>query len=71
MVDFNKWLNELKSEKPELSNFITKLSPFFSESGFNSTDFEQRVNNGLKQKETEILHLLSKSNDSQAKENNN
>jgi hypothetical protein len=71
MVDFKEWLNGLKSEKPELSDFITRLTPFFSESGFNSSDFEKRVNKGLKQKENEILQLLSKPNDSQAKENIN
>jgi len=34
MTDFKPWLMQLKTEKPELSDFITKLEHFFSKTGF-------------------------------------
>jgi hypothetical protein len=53
-MDFKQWLTEVKGAKPELAEFITKLEPFISENGFNTTKFEKAVSEGLKKIETEL-----------------
>jgi hypothetical protein len=54
MTELKAWLTQLKTEKPELNNFITKLEPFFSEVGFDASKFEKAINLGLKKIETDI-----------------
>lgn len=63
MTDFKPWLTQLKTEKPELSDFITKLEPFFSETGFDSVKFEKRINIGLAKIETDISESFNPKKD--------
>jgi hypothetical protein len=43
MSDIKNWLNNAKQEKPELSEFITTVEIYFSETGFNTSEFEKAV----------------------------
>lgn len=54
MKDINNWIIDLKTEKPELNDFITKLEGFISDTGFNITKFENAVAIGLQLKEEEV-----------------
>lgn len=54
MTELKDWIAILKTEKPELNDFITKLEGFISDSGFNTAKFENAVNIGLQKKEEEI-----------------
>ncbi len=54
MIDLTDWITELKVEKPELNDFITKIEGFISETGFNIVKFEKAVDLGLKEKEEEV-----------------
>lgn len=57
-MEFNNWLNQTKIDEPELEAFITKLEPFFTDSGFKGDVFERKVTLGLKQIETEVEQAL-------------
>jgi len=54
MVELKDWITKLKTEKPELNDFITKLEGFISDTGFNATKFEKAVEIGLQKKEEEV-----------------
>lgn len=54
MTELNEWITKLKTEKPELTDFITKLEVFISETGFNAAKFEKAVETGLQKKEEEV-----------------
>ncbi len=54
MTELNEWITKLKTEKPELNDFITKLEGFISDTGFNATKFEKAVETGLLKKEEEV-----------------
>ena len=54
MIDLNNWITELKTAKPELSDFITKLEGLISDTGFNAAKFEKAVETGLQKKEEEV-----------------
>lgn len=54
MTELKDWIAILKTEKPELNDFIVKLEGFISDSGFNASKFENAVNIGLQKKEDEI-----------------
>ena len=43
-MEFKDWLTQTKTEKPDLTEFITKLDPFFTDSGFNANEFEKKAN---------------------------
>jgi hypothetical protein len=55
-MDFNDWLDQTKISKPELNEFIIKVEPMFSDSGFNGTELERRLTNGLKQIDAEFIN---------------
>lgn len=57
-MEFNNWLNQTKTEKPELSSIITKLEPFFTDSGFRGNDFERNVALGLSKIDTDVEQEL-------------
>ena len=57
-MDFKSWLALTKINEPKLSAFITKLDPFFTEIGFNGTEFERKVTNGLRKMDLDIDELL-------------
>ena len=58
MSEINDWLNTTKQEKPELSDFITLLESYFSEVGFNASDFEKRVDKDLNLMEMQVKKLF-------------
>lgn len=57
-MEFKDWLTQTKTEKPDLTEFITKLDPFFTDSGFNANEFEKKVGSGLKKVDTDIANSL-------------
>ncbi len=71
MADLKEWLIELKTEQPEISDFITKLESFISDTGFNATKFEKAVETGLKKIETDVIHSFNKEDNAENKEDNN
>lgn len=54
MAELKDWITGLKTEKPELKDFVTKLEGFISDTGFNALKFEKAVELGLKMKEEEV-----------------
>jgi hypothetical protein len=69
MTELKDWIAELKAEKPEQCDFITKLEAFISDTGFNAVKFENAVKNGLQKKEEEIIKIFKP--DAESKEDNN
>ncbi|NCC82341.1 MAG: hypothetical protein EOM04_08740 [Clostridia bacterium] len=60
-MDFSEWLSVIKKEVPELDAFISRLEPFFLDSGFNGVEFEKRVHIGIKKMEDEVdAYLIEK-----------
>lgn len=58
MSEIEDWLSITKQEKPELSDFITLLESYFSEAGFNSSEFEKAVDADLKSVEKQVRKLI-------------
>ena len=56
-MDFKNWLTQTKTNVPRLNTFITRLDPFFNDTGFNGTGFEKSVNSGIRKIETDIDEL--------------
>lgn len=54
MAELKDWITGIKTEKPELNDFVTKLEGFISETGFNAAKFENAVEIGLQMKEDEV-----------------
>jgi hypothetical protein len=69
MTELKDWITKLKTEKPELNDFITKLEGFISDNGFNTTQFERAIDKGLQLKEEEVKKTFIKNVES--KEDNN
>jgi hypothetical protein len=46
-MTFQDWLSQIKVEKKELTTFITQIEPLFTTSGFNSSEFERKINLGI------------------------
>lgn len=65
MTNFNEWLTQLKTEKPQLNDFITKVEPLFSDNGFEIAKFEKAMAAGIKKVETDITEIQKKQNDAQ------
>ena len=59
MTELKDWIAGLKTEKPELIDFITKLEGFISEAGFNTSKFDNAVAIGLQRKEEEVRKTLT------------
>lgn len=57
-MDFRSWLTQTKIDEPDLDEFITKLEPFFTDTGFNGLVFERKVTSGLQKMDTDIDELL-------------
>lgn len=62
-MEFKTWLDQTKTEEENLKIFITKLEPFFSDSGFNGLEFERKVAIGLQKGDSEIDELLKPERD--------
>jgi len=69
MTKLKDWITVLKTEKPELNDFITKLEGFISENGFNTAQFERAIDKGLQLKEEEVKKTFIKNAESK-KDNN-
>lgn len=69
MTELKDWITELKTEKPKLKDFVTKLEGFISETGFNAAKFEKAVETGLQNKEEEVKKTFIA--DAENKEDNN
>lgn len=54
MTELKDWIAGIKTEKPELIDFVTKLEGFISDTGFNTSKFDNAVTNGLQKKEEEV-----------------
>jgi hypothetical protein len=54
MTELKDWIAGIKTEKPELNDFVTKLEGFISDNGFNTSKFENAVAIGLQKKEEEV-----------------
>lgn len=54
MKELKDWITELKTEKPEIKDFVTKLEGFISDTGFNASKFEKAVDIGLQMKEEDV-----------------
>lgn len=69
-MDYKDWITQTKKNKPELADFITKLESLITDTGFNTTKFENAVENGLKKVEADINETFNKKDNAQNKENN-
>lgn len=63
MPDFNDWLTQTKANKPELTEFVNRIAPFFIETGFNITSFEKAIASGLDKAEKDTLEQFTKKED--------
>lgn len=70
-MNYKDWIIKIKTDKPELTDFIMKLEVLISDTGFNTSKFENAVENGLKKIETDVTKLFNKEEDAKNKENNN
>ncbi|MDP4103339.1 MAG: hypothetical protein Q8935_00180 [Bacillota bacterium] len=57
-MTLQEWLEQEKINSPELSDFLTKIKPYFVATGFNATEFERKVNIGVRKTETDIEDAL-------------
>ena len=69
-MDFKQWLLQTKLDKPELSDFITRLDTFFTDTGFNSVDFERKIDLGLKKIEKDVENTIKIELNENKKDNN-
>lgn len=69
MTELKDWISELKTEKPELSDFARKLEGFISDTGFNAAKFEKAIETGLQMKEEEVRKTFK--TDAENKKDNN
>ena len=58
-MEFKDWLKQAAIEKPELSEFVTKLNSFFTDAGFNAAEFEKKVASGLKKIDSDITNSIN------------
>ena len=58
-MEVESWLTQLKTDEPQLSDFITKLESYISDNGFNGAEFERKVNIGILQASKEIDNLFN------------
>ena len=54
MTELKDWIAGIKTEKPELNDFVVKLEGFISDTGFNTLKFENAVAIGLQKKEEQV-----------------
>ncbi len=59
MTELKDWISEIKTAKPELIDFITKLEGFISDAGFNTSKFDNAVAIGLQKKEVEVIKTFT------------
>lgn len=58
MSEIKDWLSTTRQEKPELSGFVTSVEGYFSEDGFNASEFEKEVDANLKSVDNRVRELL-------------
>jgi hypothetical protein len=66
-MNFNTWLEQLKTEMTEIEPFISKLENFFNDRGFDSIGFENRVKTGLELKIKEVDDYLKEKENAEVK----
>ena len=54
MTELKDWITRIKSEKPELIDFVKRLEGFISDTGLNTSKFEDAVAHGLHMKTEEV-----------------
>lgn len=47
MAELKDWISGLKTKKPELNEFVTRLEEFISDTGFNTSMFDKTVEEQL------------------------
>lgn len=57
------WIGQEKENNPYLSDFLTKITPYFGATGFNASEFERKVAIGVKKAETDIEETLKLESD--------
>ena len=62
-MEFKDWLSHTKTDVLELAEFISKIEPFFIESGFNASEFEKRVAIGVNTIDKQVEKSLMKEDD--------
>lgn len=70
-MEFKDWLSQTKTDKPELTDFLTRAEKFFPDTGFNSVEFEKAIKTGLKKIEKEVDESLKIEDDAQDQKDNN
>jgi hypothetical protein len=60
-MEFNDWLNQVKKERHEISEFVDRIAPLISSTGFNVAEFERKVTAGLRRIDQEIDNSLKPS----------
>lgn len=58
MAVIKTWLSQVKEEKAELSDFITSVDPYFTDTGFNAAEFEKAVEEKINSFEQEVKDSL-------------
>lgn len=53
-MEVKEWIEKLKSDSPELRDFVLRLESYISETGLNVAKFEAAVSTGLKKAEESI-----------------
>ncbi|WP_285269835.1 hypothetical protein [Kaistella rhinocerotis] len=65
-MEFKTWLDQTKTDEPTLEIFIMKLESYFSDSGFNGSEFERKVSIGVQKIDAEVDELLKIESDAES-----
>ena len=57
-MTLQQWIDQEKIDSPQLSDFLTKITPYFKSTGFDAAEFERKVNIGVRKAENDILDAL-------------
>lgn len=57
-MTLQEWIDKEKIDSPELSDFLGKIRSFFGATGFNASEFERKIDAGIKKAETDIENSL-------------
>ncbi len=71
MQPLNDWLTQVKTDVPELKDFIIEVESFFSDTGFNVNQHEKALETTLKAFKDEVKESFKTEDDVEDKKNNN
>ena len=57
-MSIQEWINQEKTNTPNLSDYLTNIEPYITNTGFNAVLFERRVDNGIRKAESDIEEEL-------------